>query len=341
MNDTYYLVYVYLGPMIPKYLTRNLRDTKRRFGNQNIIFIGDHTDTVSKIQDLGIQTFLTKDWALFYPELWSSMGHPQQFRDGFWFKTVSRFFALSELQTILDRPILHLEGDVWIANNFPFQKFLNIPNLAFGMETDNQGSACLLWLPTSNTSKELSEITYSLLLEDSSLTDMRILGHVQKSNLMEYQVLPTLPRMDNVDEKSVKNKCSELYNYFGGCFDALPYGMFLLGDDPRNSRARSVLFRYRKEQIMPRPIRSFYFDESKEALNVEISNKTFRLFNLHVHSKDPKIWGTTSFSHIQKYLDLHRRAKGEITRFIPTTFIYLCFAFIRKKMNWVKKAESR
>ena len=76
---------------------------------------------------MGIQVWLYQENKSENSRLKENSNLPMSFRQGFWFSTTSRFFALEAFsRENKNAKILQIESDVWLSPNFPFSKFENI-----------------------------------------------------------------------------------------------------------------------------------------------------------------------------------------------------------------------
>jgi hypothetical protein len=107
---------------------------------------------------------------------------------------------------------------------------------------------------------------------------------------MSFSILPTVPPGTSVEDDGIKNRASELFNLFGGCFDALPYGMFYLGSDPRNSRGLSHVFRTISGDIFPETLIRISTKDRGESLQIHLKDRDYDLFCLHNHAKISSLW---------------------------------------------------
>lgn len=288
------IVFVYLGDKLPSYLLKNLEYTKKSFPQHNIYFIGDSSATIKRVSQLEISTFLARKLEIIENETYGILNHSMDFRSGFWFKTLSRFFALAEFQRILGEPIFQIEGDVWLATNFPFEKFLGIEaEIAFPMQNANQGAASILWIKDSYSSEKLASIARTTAKVDPGVTDMTLLALIARNNLMSYEILPTIPDPSFQSSLTLDHlKQSMNFQRFGGCFDALPYGMYILGTDPRNNRGISRIFHKQELDYFPNHLSRFMLSNDGNQIAVWNEDKSFALFCLHNHAKIEKLWGS-------------------------------------------------
>ena len=329
------LVLVYLGNRIPRYVRHNLRYLKRNFPNHRLIFIGDSDQTLSKARKLQIEVFKTANWRELEYETYIKLEHPLEFRSGFWFNTIARFFAIAEFQAVSLRPLIQIECDVFITGNFPFSTFTNLEDsVAFPMENSTQGAASVLWVGNSKLSQELAKISLNLIHADPRLTDMTILGRVANDSLISYVSLPTIQSKEDLAEPIQSEIFHENFTKFKGCFDALTYGMFLLGSDPRNKKGISELFRRRPEQVLPKDLTSFKSVKKGASVEVELeTGVSYQLFCIHNHSKNLKLWANSRHRFINGRSRMMQKKQGITYVFYPFIFLGLLLSKARRSFK--------
>lgn len=317
------LVYVYLGKKIPKYVAVSLRNTKLRFPHLKLVLIHNSIQGESLARKLEIQSFMTKNWLLSSDGLSQKLNHPLEFRGGFWFYTLARFFALHDYQANENTPLIQIEADVWLADNFPFSKFALLPrDIAFPMESENKGAASILWLRDRDASSKLKDFAVNSIQEIPDATDMTILGDLIKRKPEIATTLPVLPSIEESQNLSISfsdSIFSRNFALFGGVFDALSYGMYLIGTDPRNSRGWSFLFKKQPDHKVPIP-GTLFSSDSNNNLNVKMLDKEFPLFNLHNHAKLTDVWSLNTQPQLSKITADSNQGKPR-KHFYPRVFI--------------------
>lgn len=277
----------------------------------------------SKLEKNGIKIFKCNALNHEFSSFKKKTAHPIDFRNGFWFKTIARFFAIKQFMKVYPGPILQIEADVWISKDFPFREFEMISGeIAYTMETSSTGSAAILWLKDFESSLKLCAITEQLIETDPNTTDMRILGEIAKEKKMEIAILPTNPE---------SNSSHEYGNFSNYLFDPLSYGIYFLGEDPKNHQGiRKYGQTYENHLINPNNLK-VYFNEANQ---IEISSlgsfKEFTLVNLHNHSKDIRLFRKKS-SHklLKRKINSFRKRK----QIVFPIFIRLSMCYVYKRVK--------
>ena len=286
---------VYLGPKTPKYVYKNLLHIKRIFPEQDLVFISDCTKSIKKCESLGIKAWIFQDNVDESEKLKNHSILPMDFRDGFWYSTTARFFALEAFMS--ENPnaqVIQFESDVWIAPNFPFSKFEGLEkniDIAFPLETEFTGAASVLYIRDADAAKAFCSETRKIMFSEANATDMTILGRLYKENSVKCLILPSLPPGSPGINPVAKPECEQLItagaDYFGGVFDAVTYGLYLMGEDPRNHRGKLVRFRRQEGHLVH--CDKMIFESNRHSLSI-VNQKRTPLFNVHIHSKSHVAW---------------------------------------------------
>lgn len=310
-------VFVYLGPELPKYVFVNAQNVAALAGQDNFVFIVDELEIFLRLRRKGINSYLVKndyDSKLIRP---TDFSHNPGFRNMFWYKSFARFLAIYEFsQNYPNRKLLHIESDVFLFPNFPFEKIRLVDaDIAFPMSTPSNGIPSTILFRDSNIMKNFVEFAKEQIESNSNSTDVSILGEVSKSDFFRFEILPSLPKLIENSKRNVlyfeTQKLSSNWSNFGGVFDSSTWGQYLTGIDPRNTwgirkfgliqtdhSADPSLFKYK---FVGANLIGFYEDFS------------FPIFSLHVHSKD-----------IRFFCDLAYR-KRLVSKVNKGSFSKICF----------------
>lgn len=310
---------VYLGEILPDYVSDNLMYIKSQFPSQNLVFIGDSEIVVNQVSKSGIDTFLAPDATNSWPAVYEQMGHPKDFRDGFWFRTLARFMALAQYMDIHGvEEVLQVEADVFLCENFPFEYFSSavLPAIAFPLESINTGAASVLWLANSTAAKKLVENSEILMSEDHLMTDMTILGEIAKRDLMNFEILPTIPNQEVIyKSKGVDSRETRI----PGIFDALTIGLYLLGEDPKNNRGFRNLYQTPISHLCKPKNLGLSLDSNGQLIS-KIGSVEIPIYCIHNHSKDRRLFKTDSRrTLLKKRIGL--QFNGKEREFVPRIFL--------------------
>lgn len=329
------LAVIYLGSNLPKYVIRNLEYLRDTFKSDEIYFISDSKKSIQRATNIGVKTWHCPDPGIEWGGYRDRLDHPIGFRDGFWFKTLARFFVLdSFMQIHPGLPCLQIEADVFLFPYFPVSHFYDLEaEIAFPMESSKMGIASLLYLKNENVSSSLTKFALAAINDDGHVTDMSLLGKIAISDVFQFLPLPTLPNYmsDAINQPEAIDLICDETNYFSGVFDGISVGQYLLGVDPRNSRGfRLVHYRQISHAINPEKL-NFMFDEN-DHLRLGEAHEDSVVYNIHNHAKDLRIYEETA----RKKLLLKRIASsknGRKSEFILSIFISSILKSLVRRLN--------
>lgn len=331
------IAYVYLGESeLPKYVSENLRNTQNKFPHEDLLFISNNPKSIAIIENLGIEVWRCSNQATLNSEALDLMNHPMEFRSGFWFNTLARFFALEEyMESSGEREILQIEADVWLSQNFPFRKFENFTReLAYPMESVGRGAASVLYIGSIQAIRDFNNFCKLELRSSPDATDMTLLGSYCETLPDRVIVLPSghdSTFFKNFTPSYISSEGTSQVSHFGGIFDPLTYGMHLFGVDPKNHRGVLKLFSDTPHHLIA--IRTLGFVVIDQKLYVEKNSALTPIFNLHIHSKNRQIFkNDSSVSEIKRLIA--KRKPVEVNRIVWSVF---WLASLRK----IKKLSKR
>jgi hypothetical protein len=282
---------VYLGRnKLPRYVLDNINYLKINFPEHSILLISDNEESLRSADISGVNTFKCPDYKDYLSESYFSSGQDLGFRNGFWFLTFARFFALQDYMVSSNvGNLLHLESDVLLLRTFPFEKLDKIEGLGFPLVNPGYAAASSLYIKDAASIQILCEITKQLLLLNPLLTDMDILGSKELLETGKVTYLPSSTDTDSNFESWVppltRQQMSSQAIDFGGLFDGMTWGQFLTGEDPRNHYGFRPIYRIQKHHSVK--MQQFTFKLENGCLIVEDKGgQIAALHSLHIHSKD-------------------------------------------------------
>ena len=224
--------------------------------NDNLSDKSKNTYETVKIEDLNIS----------WPTAFEITDRRINFRDNFWFSTKARLFLIPKLMEYFKlEKVLHIENDVWIHPEFPFQLLNNLRHaLAYPRVDEFRGVASILLINGESGGKLLTDAC----IRWPDMTDMQILGQLWVNQQDVYALPSTFGNGNNV-----------LDNWI---FDGAKIGMYLFGSDPKNTLG--VIKRFNKSPMgdLDSPLGLQSYQDTVWLIN----QGTFkRVANLHLHSK--------------------------------------------------------
>lgn len=320
------IVFVHYGQNIPPYLKQNIKVSTEDFPLADVVLI---TDSNLSGRDMpGVSIFKSIFDLSLIPTL-ETLKHPKNFRDNFWFKSIYRFYALREYMDVNPGEIFHIESDVRLSRDFPFQKFLeNDLNIAYPLVDGERGIASILFIrDVSSLDHFLSEIN-SYMSHNFSETDMTLLGKYFLSHPKRVLILPIGPYEmmrfgEKVSPESWQSTSFKNIEYFGGYFDGFYFGQYYFGTDSRNSYG----FSYLKSKAQAAPIKSVKLEwvKPRNFPYVRGSDSLLPLYCIHFHNKSVRMISSSKIhmSYMIKF------SLGNI-RFNPRIFYSLVLKKITK-----------
>jgi len=283
------LVFAHFGSPIPKHLVRNLKRSTLLFPSHQIFLITDLQIDRTKFNKVFVyKYFHQQDWW----KLQSQLKHSREFRDNFWFTSTARFLALADFSNSFREEFIHIESDVIIADDFPFEKLSNANyDLMFPLVSDVNAIGSTIYIKNPEAANYLAKFAVLESERNNLTTDMYILRELSRDITVNFAPLPTAPTNSYEKSKSKDEflKMSDsLISNFGGVFDGFDIGRYLFGDDPRNKRGFSTVrdndlrtyLDVRKLNLVMRPERNFPFIKN------DSSDLYTPVFSLHIHSKN-------------------------------------------------------
>ena len=335
------IVLVYLGKQrMPEYVFANLNYLKNTFPDRKTVLISDNVKTIESLGKSSIETFLCSDYLDTSPEAYLNGIPDLQFRGGFWFYTIARFFAIEQyLKTRPDNPILHVESDVLLLRNFPFEKFNSLNGLAFPLVNLDYAAASTLYISDFAAASALCEFSRLETYANPKITDMDILGSSLLPERVPVTYLPTAFGGENHFQDWVppigRESLTSGVEKFQGIFDAMTWGQYLTGEDPRNNYGKKRIYGVQTHHSVAVDTYRTGFLNGEIIISCECGS--YPLYSIHVHSKDLQLFKEVK---VQKLLKrrVSETKKGEFTENVWPVVIK--FLPLRIK-NLIKKRIRR
>lgn len=316
------IVFIHLNTPIPEYLVRNIQSHLERFPLHEITLISNSTSNFPRLTNL--KTHLVRpdhQWS----ELDSLYLHPKDFRGNFWLTSSARLFALDAFISEVNQECIHVESDVVLAKDFPFERLTNLDNgLAFPIMSNERGVGSVIYIRNQNSSKLLISTLISEARKNGAATEMIALKSVFDSNPNSVELLPIGPAIHT----AYRNASSEMINVLtdaseclGGIIDGVEIGQYFFGTDPRNRRGRSL----RRQDIANGFLRvgdcTLIFDDNRGFPNLIVSGdagrKQYPVFALHLPSKEVGLFTLSRQRKLMIKRCLESAKRAESTLYLP------------------------
>jgi hypothetical protein len=276
-----------VGRKLPKYVKKNVIHLSHTFPGQDFVLLTDHKNEfkLKGIKNLEILRLTDPfdSWTIGN-KLLEDGGNLQ---NDFWYKTLARFKIITDYMASQHGSVLHVEADVLLSQNFPFNLIESIgENLAFPLVNRDQGIASLLYIKDYSAAQKLLNFCEKALARDPKNTDMDILGILFKECPEDVLILPTIdPKStlftDAID--SSNNIASKHYYRFNGVFDGATLGQYFFGLDRIHTNGVLKTRIYLSHHLVdPRKVQILI---KEKRFYVHKDHNVFELYNLHLHSK--------------------------------------------------------
>jgi hypothetical protein len=233
----------------------------------------------SKFENLKVKIVIIEDLISNYSNITNN--NSNTFRNGFWYFTTFRFFAIFHYMKKNNcENIIHIENDVLIYKDLKLINFHDKNKILLTIDSQKRCIPGLMFLPTHNV------LNLCLQHFKSNLNDMENWANCfyQFPNLID-----SLPIFKT-------NKCSQIFSiitnkfeHYNCIFDAAAIGQFIGGIDPRNCKGNTegfvnetCLINYSKYTIIWKK------EKSGHEPFLQIDNEDIPIINLHIHSKNLK-----------------------------------------------------
>jgi hypothetical protein len=169
------------------------------------------------------------------------------------------------------------------------------------------GIASILYLKSPRAAKILCDFVEKEVSSNSKTTDMIILGRLLLESQENILILPTFSNVSQLNPQfrnfSGIKAIMNARTYFGGIFDSVSIGQYLLGIDSRNNRGIRRSFVVNKNHLVdPSKVRMRFNPSGAEVL--DRNDNISYLYSLHIHSKDLKAFiFPFNYHYFQKALD--------------------------------------
>jgi hypothetical protein len=329
MTDATYsnfVTFVYIGAKFPSYAIASLEIANETSGARSQL-IGNSSIAKSikkkHAEFIPLEDFYDRD---LFSEASRRIASDHSFRDGFWIKSLERFFVLDQFAKYTSQNyVFHAELD---------QLLFGVNDLVAGIEnTQKRG----LFLPFHSPTTAVASVLYindfsaldSLIryasTGDTFNNEMALIGAWARLNPEKIFALPTPASVEKGSTKVVPEGVETLSTLdLYGTVDAAQIGQWVAGIDPRNLslriRPKTKFVDLEADWLLSKDdLTSFRFELSADQSQLHMNNSKgrTRLFNLHLHSKVHRILLSKNFS-INKLITLaneqnHHRLRGTRT----------------------------
>lgn len=277
--DRIQLVYVWLGRTLPKWAELSMEFSTKSSGLETVLL---SSKRIGRIEGVDRQCYL-EDFYIPKDIRVEKSKKINEFRDGFWLKTIERYFVLWQYMYKKNVSCLfHAELDNIVFWAGDVGKRLDLIGKGFFLPTDSEerGIGSFIYINDKDALENLCK--HYMQNKELIPNDMKLLGEM----CQKYSNFYRLPTEKKISELSPEN--GEIsYSSVGGIFDAAAIGQYILGVDPRN--INTFLFNKFINENSTAKFENitFYFNDlNSKFILIDKKNKNiYNLYNIHLHSK--------------------------------------------------------
>jgi len=216
-----------------------------------------------------------------------SVVHGLHGREQLFLRSIERFFLCANLmkhKELKDVFFLELDNMIYEDPNHFIDAFRS-KHLAYMFDNVGRSSSGIMYVREPRSldvfCKELLDF---VAVSKEFLTEMTFLYQYEKRHPDDVQYLPVHPDKSGVPVEASSN--SSTYN--GVLFDAASLGVYLYGNDTFHTKGKVITKVRNKWSFLDftRYKFSFEFDAQRRRIPyITIENRKYKIFNLHIHSK--------------------------------------------------------
>lgn len=334
------IVFVHLNSQVPGFLRANLDYCRRVFSSRKVVLI--HNQEIIKTYLPGIEYFkYTPDSR--WREIEERYQHDKNFRNNFWLTSTTRFLAIQEFMDRNEGSVLHVESDVLLAADFPFETLEECStDLAYPIISKIRGVASTLFIRNKNAAQLLTSNIIREVNRDPLTTEMIMLKKLYEENPKLITPLPIGPSSAEAYSKEAQGFTERLLqgaNFLGGAVDGVDVGQYFFGTDPRNRRGKVILRRDLVKGFAKVKDWRIVYNKSRLFVDLKLQGgfETTRLYSLHLPVKRKGFFRLSKQSRlIRKYT--RQSEDNEAFYFIPTVIVQSIFKSVARRLkNAIKK----
>ena len=302
-----------------------------------------HNEVVSLPKIKLLKSYLyTKDAK--WRNLEAILNHPKSFRGNFWFTSLARFLAISQFAKEFPGEIVHLESDVVISRDFPFEKFTNQrKGIAFPITSSKRGIASTVYFRNASFAEALANFASKIASEYPDTTDMLILRQFFNNFPEIITPLPIAPcssdAFSTLPEEPLWSLMKESLNHFNGIFDGNDIGPYFFGNNPWNGHGKSFFKIQTIENYSECENWRITFDPSRgfPCISTKSNPENVKIFSLHMASKNPRFFRQPEQSKLLSKALKKQAHLPYYKMYFRILFNMIIFAFYRRSTRVIKR----
>ena len=325
------VVFIHLGSTVPKYLKKNICRTRRLFPNLEILVAGQSSvleAIAQKVEAKYVPVSNIFGSSELAPAGLARDGLDMKFWNGYWQKTFDRLLVIAEVhEKTTDGALVHIESDVIITKDFPFDSLANSSKLMWGAFDDAADIASIVFSPSMKESRWLANALRDVAEIDNTATDMTALATIRKQNPDKIRLLAATP------ELAIST------NQPGVVFDGLHIGEWVFGWDPKahwGFRRRRIKINSHSESVADGNL-----EVRGQSLLFTSNGQVATVSNLHVHSKELRFFDADISKSLAALLKVTAQPRAWYG-FVPSGFIsWLASRLKRWSTTLIKSARRK
>ena len=328
------IVFVHLNTKLPRYLKNNIERHVATFPRLQVVLI--HNDKRAPALSKNVKLYKYVPDVKWF-KLEKSLKHAKDFRGNFWLTSCARLFALQQYMDFTHTELVHVESDVVLAKDFPFEKFSEMQEpIGFPIISDLRGAGSVIYVRNREAGNLLISNVLSQAQLDSMTTEMLILRKLYEANKEFIRVLPIGPSLLTCYGSSVDNELPGLLHgqsYFGGCFDGVDIGQYFFGTDPRNRRGKYLIRKNIVNGYFLVENTEIRFNSSREFFDISVGEKvpSTHLYSIHLAVKKPFLFKSKNQStNFQNWL---KKESVQGIRFSLSIFLFSGFQAAKRRFS--------
>ena len=211
-----------------------------------------------------------------------SIKKDNNFRDGFWTRTSSRFFLLSEYSKQNNmKNVFHIENDILLFDDLKGAAEIleqDIFDMSIVIDSETRCVPSIVWFRNHQILEKLANFIF-LNINNDDMVNLKLFHSLNSESVTNFPIFPT----ERYNSQSVKydNK----FDKFSCIFDGAAIGQFLGGVDSRNISGNTVGF---VNETAVFPVDKYKYIWYNTEPYIEHDEQKVKILNLHMHCKDLK-----------------------------------------------------
>lgn len=273
------IILIHSGNVFPEHVNDCITQLKKYNFNIHLILSRDLHKFVNNSSEIFlscVEDYINEYYQNFF------VARDNTFRDGFWTRTSSRFFLISEYSKKNNiTNFFHIENDVLLFDSLEkVDKILqdSIFDLSIVVDSDIRCVPSIMWSRNFFILEKLGQFIFSNKNNDD-MTNLKLFYDHNLNKITNFPIIHT------EQYNSSKIKYNNMFSEFSCIFDGAAIGQYLGGVDPRNTAGNTIGFINESTVFNVSKYNYTWLDSEPYIIFDDVKIK---IINLHVHSKNLK-----------------------------------------------------